>query len=178
MQKYFFANGHEQRGPYSLDELASFGLRPDTLVWHEGLSEWQRADSLAELSAKMDELQHAAASAAPVSVAPQGAGFAPPQAHAQLNYQTNMPVVTDGLAIASLVLSLVSYPLMCLYLTGMLPAILAIVFGFISRARIRRGERTGAGMALAGLILGFISAGTIIVLFLVFFVIGLIAAMK
>ena len=54
---------------------------------------------------------------------------------------------TNGLAIASLCCGIVG----CFY--GV-PAILAIVFGFIARSQIRRQPQEGSGMALAGIILG------------------------
>src|SRR3954466_7633735 len=114
MQKYFFANGSEQRGPYSLEELASFGLRPDTLVWHEGMSQWQRADSVPELIAQI-EIAQRAAPAQPDLMAGQ-------VDQAQLNYVTHRPVPTDGMAIASLVLGIVSFPMLCAYGFGMIPA--------------------------------------------------------
>ncbi len=56
---------------------------------------------------------------------------------------------TSGLAIASLISGILFF---------IFPAaILAIVFGHLSRSEIRRsaGRKTGAGMALAGLILGY-----------------------
>ena len=173
MEKYFFANGNEQRGPYSLDEIAALGLRNDTLVWHEGLIEWRRADSIPELMARMAELQMAA----PVAERQTSANNLPnPQS--QLNYETHYAVPTDGLAIASLVLGIISIPGLCLWGGGLVPAILAIIFGLIARSRIRRGERTGAGIALAGLILGFIAAGLVVAFFVIAISIGLINAMK
>jgi hypothetical protein len=63
---YYFANGMEQRGPYSLDELAQFGLRPDTLVWREGMDNWQRIDTVPELMA----LVPSASVATPATTAP------------------------------------------------------------------------------------------------------------
>lgn len=69
---------------------------------------------------------------------------------------------TNGLAIASLVLSI-------LWLAG-LGSILAIVFAVVSRRQIRasRGAETGEGMALAGLIVGIVGviglAGLVVVL--------------
>lgn len=58
------------------------------------------------------------------------------------------PPSTNGLAIASLVLALVP-----IFGVG---AILAIIFGFIARRQIREsgGTEGGAGMALAGIIVG------------------------
>ena len=74
-----------------------------------------------------------------------GASAAGPAAQA-------VPVVpeTSGMAIASLVCGLVFFffPL----------SIVAVVLGHLSRAEIRKsgGRKTGAGMALAGLILGYV----------------------
>ena len=56
---------------------------------------------------------------------------------------------TNGLAIASMICGIVG----CFY--G-IPAILAIVFGFIARSQIRKNPQEGSGMALAGIILGFV----------------------
>jgi len=57
---------------------------------------------------------------------------------------------TNGLAIASLVLGIVW--------VGGVGALLAIIFGFIGRKKIAEsnGQQTGGGLALAGIILGFI----------------------
>lgn len=58
------------------------------------------------------------------------------------------PVVHDGLAIASLVLSLV-------WLWG-LGSLLAVIFGAISRTEARKAGRQPSALATAGLILGII----------------------
>lgn len=60
---------------------------------------------------------------------------------------------TNGMAIASLVLGL---------MLG-LGAILAIPFGHVARRQIRRTGEQGAGMALAGLILGYLSLAAAVV---------------
>ena len=60
---------------------------------------------------------------------------------------------TNGLAIASLVLGIIP----CTGITS----ILAIVFGFMARNQIEQsgGTQQGSGMALAGIILGFVWIG-------------------
>ncbi len=65
---------------------------------------------------------------------------------------------TNGLAIASMVLGIV-----CLYGLG---SVLALIFGFVARGQIRDsgGQQKGSGMATAGIILGFVGIG-IMVLF-------------
>jgi hypothetical protein len=58
------------------------------------------------------------------------------------------------MAIAALVLGIVSLPLFVMFV----PAILAIVFGAIARRNVASDHnRTGAGMATAGLVLGILS---------------------
>jgi len=63
---------------------------------------------------------------------------------------------TNGLAIASLVVSLV-------WLGGV-GSLLAVIFGFVARSQIKRAtdHQQGNGLALAGIILGFIGLVTTI----------------
>ncbi len=56
---------------------------------------------------------------------------------------------TNGLAIASLVCGLAQF------MFGPLATIPAIVFGHVARHQVRRTGEQGAGLALAGLILGW-----------------------
>jgi len=75
----------------------------------------------------------------------------PPQAQP---YQAQFQPQTDGKATASLVLGILS--ILCF---GLLTGLPAIILGHISRGNIEqsRGRLTGAGMALTGLILGYVS---------------------
>jgi hypothetical protein len=63
---------------------------------------------------------------------------------------------TNGFSIASLVLGIV-------WVFG-LGAILAVIFGFVARKQIREsgGRQAGSGMALAGIILGFVGVAGLI----------------
>jgi hypothetical protein len=54
----------------------------------------------------------------------------------------------NGFAVASLVLGILG----CLGIA----AILAVVFGFIARSQIRKSGQAGDGMAVAGIVLGFV----------------------
>lgn len=60
---------------------------------------------------------------------------------------------TSGKAVASMVLGL------CIFILGFLTGIPAIIFGHMAKSEIRRsgGKLQGDGMALAGLILGYLS---------------------
>lgn len=76
----------------------------------------------------------------------------PPQAQ---SYQPYQPARTDGGAIASMVLGIASFVLCLSFFSG----IPAVIVGHISRSKIKKsgGRLKGDGMALAGLILGYIS---------------------
>lgn len=71
------------------------------------------------------------------------------------------PAKTNSFAIASLVLGIVTVPLICCCGAGILTGILAVVFGFMAKNKIKAsmGAEKGDGMALAGIILGFAGIG-------------------
>lgn len=74
---YYIAEGGAQRGPFPADQLTAQGLRPDTLVWAEGMSQWVRAD---EVPALRTMLPGAPVTAQPVPQEPQEATHTDPQA--------------------------------------------------------------------------------------------------
>ncbi|MFL5688444.1 MAG: DUF4190 domain-containing protein, partial [Chloroflexota bacterium] len=81
-----------------------------------------------------------------------GLGIAPPRRS------------TNGMAIASMVLGIV-------WVCG-IGSILALIFGYIARRQIRdsMGAQGGDGMAIAGIVLGWIGVAT----FAVFLVVGIV----
>jgi hypothetical protein len=62
---------------------------------------------------------------------------------------------TNGFAVAALVLGILGFLL--------IPAILALVFGYLGRAQIRRRSQSGNGLAIAGIVLGWVWVGFVIV---------------
>ncbi|WP_116789251.1 DUF4339 domain-containing protein [Flavobacterium psychrotrophum] len=44
MKQYFTYLNGEQAGPFSFEQLKSKNLYRDTLVWFEGLAEWQKQE--------------------------------------------------------------------------------------------------------------------------------------
>jgi uncharacterized protein DUF4190 len=80
-------------------------------------------------------------------------GYADPYGYAP-------PRPTDGLAIASMVVSCIAVPAaLCLYGFAGLIGIVGAILGHVSRRRIRTTGAGGGGMALAGVIVGWIAAG-------------------
>ncbi len=77
------------------------------------------------------------------------------QSQMQPNYAYNPPPPSAGLAIASMVLGIISL-FVCLSWLAAICGILAIIFGIIARNKVRDGTGSGEGMAKAGLIMGCI----------------------
>ena len=48
--KYFYLDGKEQKGPFSIEQIKNVGLKPDTLVWIDGFDSWKPAKETAELN--------------------------------------------------------------------------------------------------------------------------------
>ncbi len=89
------------------------------------------------------------------------AGYYPPQAAYGGAGQG-----TNGMAIASMVLGI-----LWLYWVG---SVLALVFGYVAKKQIAERYQGGGGMATAGIVLGWVGVGTL----LLFLVIGGLAAVS
>jgi uncharacterized protein DUF4190 len=82
-------------------------------------------------------------------------GYGVPQPYPP--YQVRQPY--EGLAIASLVVSCAGVLGLCTYGIGGVLGIVGAILGHVARSRIRRNGREGNGMALAGIIVGWVLAG-------------------
>ncbi len=49
MNYFYVHNGHEQQGPFDIEELKSQSLKRDTPIWYEGLEDWIVAEKIEEL---------------------------------------------------------------------------------------------------------------------------------
>lgn len=47
--KYYAMIDGLQKGPFTLEELPSAGVRPSTYIWCKGMSDWQRAEENADV---------------------------------------------------------------------------------------------------------------------------------
>ena len=127
-----------------LDGLASGQFFPTDVAWHEGLTDWQPLSDLEVLSV---------ATSAPVVPAapppvPQPIFKAQPTTGVHQPVQTSsssLPGWSLGLGIAS-------------FLCSIFTAIPAIICGHKALGKMKRGEvsDSGRGMAIAGLIMGYI----------------------
>jgi len=131
MQWYYGENG-QRLGPISEADLGSLiaagRIGPATLLWREGMDQWM-------------PLGHVSMQGG-LSVLPASAG-----------YDLLRPATTSGLAITSLVCGILS--LTCIFFLG----IPAVICGHMAMHQIANSRNlvTGRGMALAGLICGYLA---------------------
>ena len=89
------------------------------------------------------------------SLAPKAAPSAPASVGVPTGYSVAGVVTTSGFAIASLVLGILGISL------------LSIIFGFIALSQIKKRGQKGRGMAIAGIVLGFVWTAVIILLIVI-----------
>lgn len=77
------------------------------------------------------------------------------------------PRPTNGMAVASMVLGI-----LWLYWVG---SILALIFGYIARKQIRERGESGGGMAVAGIVLGWVGVATLVAVIVLLVSVGTVA---
>jgi hypothetical protein len=89
---------------------------------------------------------------------------APPR-HPYTGYCGAMVGLRNGLGIASLVTGVIAiFPGILTCAFGLPLGIIAVLMGFAARRRVKRGKANNGGVALAGIILGFVAIVTSVVL--------------
>lgn len=142
MSQWYYGSSAGQSGPVEENELraliASGGIGPETLVWRDGMKEWAPLHSVPELQA--------GGLVTPYQP-PASPGYVPGY------YQPPAPI--NGLAIASMVCGIVG--IITCYFAGLL-GIPAVICGHMALSRINNSPVPvgGRGMAIAGLILGYV----------------------
>jgi Domain of unknown function (DUF1707)/Domain of unknown function (DUF4190) len=109
--------------------------------------------------ADLDELVSDLPAAAASWPLPAAAASWPPQA-IETSTEVSLEATTNGLAIASVACGFAEF------LVGPVAAIPAIVFGHMARHQIKRTGEQGAGLALAGLIVGWATVILVITIIL------------
>jgi hypothetical protein len=91
----------------------------------------------------------------------------------QPGYQGPMPGAAKpaGLAIASMVLGIISAVTFCAWYLSVPCGIIAIVLGVVAKGKVTRGEGSGGGMATAGTVLGVIGV-TLSIIIIILVVLG------
>jgi hypothetical protein len=161
-QWYYAANG-QQHGPVTLEALRQLMARgqvaPASLVWREGMGDWQPAGTLGELASatNAETLPPPSAvvipSASPATPAsPYAAQPTPGNYAAQPVPYAQGSTCKHGMATAAFVISLVG-----LGCGGLILGIIAIVLSAAAQNDMKRsGNADGKGLAMAALIIGIV----------------------
>ena len=73
-------------------------------------------------------------------------GFAPPPTGPR-----------NGLGIAALVIAIIGLVFCWTVAGGVILGLTAVIIGFVAQGRVKRGEATNGGVAIAGIVLGFLA---------------------
>jgi hypothetical protein len=144
MALWYYGENGQQNGPFedeAIRQAISAGqLTPQTMVWREGMPGWLPLMQVPELSGG--------------GLIPGNSGYVPGQY--AVPYGAT-PGATSGLAIASMVCGIVGILMCFCYLSG-LCGIPAVICGHMALNRIGQSPIPvgGRGMAIAGLVLGYL----------------------
>ena len=79
----------------------------------------------------------------------------------------------NGLGTTALVLAIIGLLSCWTVVGGIIFGIVAVILGFVGRGRVKRGEANNGGVALAGIILGFLSVVASLAFVAIFAVLGI-----
>lgn len=165
--KYRVARNGSELGEFSEDEiksgLSSGNFLPGDLGWREGMQEWKGLGLL--FPAEGDASSFTGSSTGIPAPAVPPPVFSTGQSIISDSY-ASQPATNAGLAIAALVIGIAS-----LVTCGMLGvgALAAIICGHIALSKITKsqGALKGRGMAMAGLMMGYVSIVLLVILIIV-----------
>jgi Domain of unknown function (DUF4190) len=81
----------------------------------------------------------------------------PPPPPPYAGYSAPPPGPRNGLGIAALVIAVIALVTCASVVLGFILGIVAVVIGFAARGRVKRGEANNGGIAIAGIVLGFVA---------------------
>jgi hypothetical protein len=150
MSKWHCAIDGRKYGPVSAQELrkwlAEGRLKPTDHVWTEGLTGWVPYNTVEELNS---------------GIAPQAGGGASVQ-----GLDRTAPQQGNGMAVAGMILGIVSVPFVCLWPIGLVCAIVGLCLSVVGKNKARE-TNSGEGMAVAGIILSCVTLALIVLAFIV-----------
>ena len=166
--EWYYSMGGAQQGPVALsilrDLLQSGKLERSSLVWRQGLSDWTPASAVSELWEKEPMAEVTVATELPSALAPPIPSTPVPPVVVPQSPVGGMTseqawqmgiVPQSGLAIASLVCGILGIVFCYGHALGAIPA---VICGHMALNRIRSAQHpiAGRGMAIAGLIMGYL----------------------
>jgi len=154
MSKWHCAIDGSKYGPVSAQELhnwlAEGRLKPTDDVWTEGMADWVPYNTVEELN---------------TGIVPQ-AGVVYVQGPGQVGPQQG-----NGLAVAGMVLGIVSLVLICIWFVSLPCAIVGLCLSVVGKNKALE-TNSGGGMAITGLVLSCITLALLVIV-LVMFLMGI-----
>lgn len=185
--EWYYAKDGKQEGPVelsALQEMVQSGQVSLTdLAWKEGMPEWTEVGKIPELSPSTAVSATEASAPGPAGTGGEpGVGPAPVVGAGPMvggdaivpgQPLPMAPPPSSGMAIASMVLGIISVVSCTCYGFGVLIGIPAVICGHMAMKQIKESPTLigGRGMAQAGLITGYIGGG-LSLLFIIFIVIA------
>jgi len=144
MNKWHCTINDQKYGPVSSEQLrqwvAEGRLSPNDFVWCEGMTDWAPYNTIAELN-------YAVVAQQPTYV----------QAPIQQG---------NGMAVAGMVLGIVSLVLICVWFISIPCAIVGLCLSCAGKSRSNK-TNTGSGMAVAGIVLSCVTLALIVAMFFI-----------
>ena len=145
MSKWHCAIDGRKYGPVSARELRNWlsqgRLKPTDHVWTEGMADWAPYNTVEELNS---------------GIVPPGGGVSL-QGPGQV-----VPQQGNGLAVAGMVLGIVSVPFICVWPIGLVCAIVGLCLSVVGKNKAQE-TNSGGGMAMAGLVLSCVTLALLLI---------------
>lgn len=93
----------------------------------------------------------------PYAAGPYQGGYPPAPPQPYMGYAPPPSAPRNGLGVTALVIAIVALLSSFSVVGGIVLGIAAVIIGFAGRSRVKRGEANNGGVALAGVILGFLA---------------------
>jgi hypothetical protein len=84
-------------------------------------------------------------------------GYPPPPPRPYPGFAAPPSGPRNGLGIAALVIAIIALVFVWSVFGGIIGGIVAVIIGFVGYGRAKRGEATNGGVAIAGIVLGFVA---------------------
>jgi len=179
MSQWYYAHGGQQKGPVPLSELQRLAdngeFDPENdLVWKEGMDDWKPGSTVPEVASALAPPSPAAAEPGtePPGAPPEPVPATPPAGPSTYQAPVGTPAgpvapagapmpgsPSSGMAMGSMICGILAF-LGCFVWCLSIPlALVAIVLGHMTGARIKADPARfgGKGMAMTGLITGYLA---------------------
>jgi hypothetical protein len=157
--EYYINRDGKQDGPHAREVLEALlvqgEISAETLIWGQGMESWLPVSQVLTVPPILDTQR-------PKNVAPPQRRPYQPDAANSRGYggvAYGMPLQTATAAVVSLVCGILGMLSLLFFVVTPVMALIAIISGHVARGKVRAAPRQvgGDGMAITGLILGYLS---------------------